>query len=387
MWDTESEGLLAKGLFSRIGIDNPQLEHETERKKYCEHYPHEKIDHQKAIKYILDILVRPSYGVIDSVKDIESVGHRVVHGGEKLFESILITDEVLEGIRECIQLAPLHNPANIMGIEACKKLLPDVPQVAVFDTAFHHTIEPYAYIYALPYELYEQYKVRRYGFHGTSHHYVANKSAELLGKSIDNLKIITLHLGNGASMTAVKNGKSVDTSMGFTPLEGLVMGTRTGDMDPALVMFLMKKLNLSPDKINDYLNKNCGLLGISGVSNDLRDILEKAEEGDYRSKLALDIYTYRIRKYIGSYAAALGGLDVLVFTAGVGENSPIIREKSTEGLEFLGVKIDPAKNKSAIGKAMDISDDGSTVRTLIIPTNEELVIASETERIVKNNSD
>ncbi len=382
LWDTAGEGMLAKGLVSRIGIDNPLLTHTARGKKY-EYSPPEKIDHEQAIKLALDALVHPEHGVIESIDQIEAVGHRVVHGGEEFAESALITDEVISAIEKCIPLAPLHNPPNLMGIRACRQLMPDVPQVAVFDTAFHQTMEPYAFMYALPYELYEKYKIRRYGFHGTSHYYVAHQAAEMVGKPIEQLRIITAHLGNGASMAAVKFGKSVDTSMGFTPLEGLVMGTRTGDMDPAIVMFVMKELGLSPDEANNYFNKKCGLLGLSGRSNDLRDVLAGAQEGDRRCQLALDVYTYRIKKYIGAYAASMGGLDVLVFTAGVGENSPFVRAKATEGLEFLGIKIDPDKNEQAVGKRMDISAEGASVRTLVIPTNEELVIATETERIVK----
>ncbi|MCD6531946.1 acetate kinase [bacterium] len=382
LWDTGGEGMLAKGLVSRIGIDNPLLTHTARGKKY-EFHPEGIIDHNTAVKLALDALVHPEHGVIESVDQIEAVGHRVVHGGEEFAESALITDEVIAAIERCIPLAPLHNPPNLMGIKACLKLMPGVPQVAVFDTAFHQTMEPHAYMYALPYELYEKYKIRRYGFHGTSHYYVAHQAAEMVGKPIEELRIITAHLGNGASMTAVKFGKSVDTSMGFTPLEGLVMGTRTGDMDPAIVMFVMKELGLSPDEANDYFNKKCGLMGLSGRSNDLRDVLEGAESGDPRCRLALDVYSYRIKKYIGAYAAAMGGVDVLVFTAGVGENSSYIRQRSTEGLAFLGIKIDPAKNEQAVGTKMDISAPDATVRTFVIPTNEELVIATETERLVK----
>ncbi len=381
LWDTKGDGMLAKGLVSRIGIDKPKLEHKTNDKKY-EYFPDGKIDHNDAVKLALDALVDTEHGVIENIGQIDAIGHRVVHGGEKFAESALITDDVIDAIKECIPLAPLHNPPNLMGIEACRKLMPNIPQVAVFDTAFHQTMEPHAYMYALPYELYENNKIRRYGFHGTSHYYVSNKAAEFLGKPIEELRIITAHLGNGASMTAVKHGKSVDTSMGFTPLEGLVMGTRTGDMDPAIVIFVMEHMNMTPAAANNFFNKKSGLLGISGKSNDVRDILEASENGDVKAKLALEVYTYRIKKYIGAYSAAMGGLDVLVFTAGAGENSPFIRRKSTEGLEFIGIKIDDTKNESAIGKIMDISTDDASVRTLVIPTNEELVIASETERIV-----
>ena len=382
LWDMKINSMRARGLVSRIGIDNPLLEHRTNNHN-IKIKPEGKITHADAIKLALDALVHPEYGVIKSISQIDAVGHRVVHGGEKFSESALINSQVKEAIRECIELAPLHNPPNLLGIEACEKILPGVPQVAVFDTAFHQTMEPVAYIYPIPYEYYEKYRIRRYGFHGTSHYYVSHRAAEILGKPITKLRIITLHLGNGASVTAVKFGKSVDTSMGFTPLEGLAMGTRCGDIDPAIVMFLMEKQNLSLEQINNILNKKSGLLGVSGVSNDLRDILEAASKGNERAKLAFEIYCYRVKKFIGAYAAAMGGVDAIVFTAGAGENSPEVREKSVEGLEFLGIKIDKDKNNAAIGIEKDISTEDARVRTLVIPTNEELVIALETERIVR----
>jgi len=384
LWDMKINSMRARGLVSRIGIDNPLLEHRTNNHN-IKIKPEGKITHADAIKLALDALVHPEYGVIKSISQIDAVGHRVVHGGEKFSESALINSKVKEAIRECIELAPLHNPPNLLGIEACEKILPGVPQVAVFDTAFHQTMEPVAYIYPIPYEYYEKYRIRRYGFHGTSHYYVSHRAAEILGKPITKLRIITLHLGNGASVTAVKFGKSVDTSMGFTPLEGLAMGTRCGDIDPAIVMFLMEKQNLSLEQINNILNKKSGLLGVSGVSNDLRDILEAASKGNERAKLAFEIYCYRVKKYIGAYAAAMGGVDAIVFTAGAGENSPEVREKSVEGLEFLGIKIDKDKNNAAIGIEKDISTEDARVRTLVIPTNEELVIALETERIVRRH--
>ncbi len=384
LWDMKINSMRARGLVSRIGIDNPLLEHRTNNHN-IKIKPEGKITHADAIKLALDALVHPEYGVIKSISQIDAVGHRVVHGGEKFSESALINSQVKEAIRECIELAPLHNPPNLLGIEACEKILPGVPQVAVFDTAFHQTMEPVAYIYPIPYEYYEKYRIRRYGFHGTSHYYVSHRAAEILGKPITKLRIITLHLGNGASVTAVKFGKSVDTSMGFTPLEGLAMGTRCGDIDPAIVMFLMEKQNLSLEQINNILNKKSGLLGVSGVSNDLRDILEAASKGNERAKLAFEIYCYRVKKFIGAYAAAMGGVDAIVFTAGAGENSPEVREKSVEGLEFLGIKIDKDKNNAAIGIEKDISTEDARVRTLVIPTNEELVIALETERIVRRH--
>jgi len=382
LWNTKKGGVQAKGLVSRIGIDKPLLEHSAGEKKY-EHSPSDKIDHNQAVKLALDALVHPDYGVMKRIDEIEAIGHRVVHGGEAFAESAIIDSAVVDAIRKCIPLAPLHNPPNLIGIEACTAILPKTPQVAVFDTAFHQTMPEVAYTYALPYEYYEKYKVRRYGFHGTSHYYVAYRAAEILGKPIEKLKIITAHLGNGASITAVSEGKSVDTSMGLTPLEGLVMGTRCGDIDPAIVMFIMELESKSAKDLDNLMNKKSGLLGISGTTNDLRDVIKASETGNKRAKLALDVYTYRIRKYVGAYAAAMGGLDAVVFTAGVGENSSIIRKMILDKLEFMGIKIDDSKNKRAVGKEMDISTSDASVRTLVIPTNEELVIAMETERLVK----
>ncbi|MCD6417932.1 acetate kinase [bacterium] len=381
LWDTENGGMKAKGLVSRIGIDGPMLEHYVGGKKY-KFTPNEIIDHKKGIELALNALVDSEYGVLENIDSIEAVGHRVVHGGEAFAKSALIDDEVIKAIRECIPLAPLHNPPNLIGIEACKEILKNIPQVAVFDTAFHQTMEPYAYIYAIPYEMYEKYRIRRYGFHGTSHYYVANRAAEMLGQPIEKLKIITAHLGNGASIAAVDGGKSVDTSMGFTPLEGLVMGTRCGDIDPAVVLFIIKQTELSPQETDNLLNKKSGLRGISGVSSDFRDILEAAASGNERAKLARDVYVYRIGKYIGAYIAAMGGADAVVFTAGAGENSPILRKMVLEKLNFFGLEIDDEKNEAAVGVEADISSESAKIKTLVIPTNEELVIAQETERIV-----
>ncbi len=383
LWDTPDKGVLAKGLVSRIGIDDPLHQHKVNDRE-IEFAPDEPINHEKAIQLLLDALVSPKHGVIARIDEIDAVGHRVVHGGEKFSDSALITPEVIEAIKECIPLAPLHNPPNLMGIIACEKVL-DVPQVAIFDTAFHQTMEPYAYIYALPYEFYDEYKIRRYGFHGTSHYYVAHQAAKMLGKRIEELKIITAHLGNGASITAVKNGKCIDTSMGLTPLEGLVMGTRCGDIDPAIVLFIMEQKNIDIKATNNLLNKKSGLLGISGATNDLRDVLKASANGVYRAKLALDVYCYRIRKYIGAYTAAMGGVDVLVFTAGIGENASPIRKKAVEGLEFAGLILDDDKNNRTVGIPGDISAKDASARILVIPTNEELVIATETERIVNEN--
>ena len=383
--DTDGAGVLAKGLVERIGIPSPVVNH----KRF---FPDEKslreeldtvIDYSEAIKRIIEFLLDKQYGVIEEIEEIEAVGHRVVHGGERFSDSVLITQEVKDKIRECIPLAPLHNPPNLRGIEAAERLLPDVPQVAVFDTAFHQSIPPYAYTYALPYEYYERYRVRRYGFHGTSHFYVARRAAEMLGKDFKSLRIITAHLGNGASITAVKGGVSVDTSMGFTPLEGLVMGTRCGDIDPAIAFFLGRNEKLSFDELDRIMNKKSGLLGISGVSSDMRDILKGMTDGDSRCKLAFDIYCYRVKKYIGAYAAAMGGVDVLVFTAGVGENASYVRGSILSELGFLGIHIDEERNSSVQGEEADISIPGSPVRVLVIPTDEEKIIGEDTKRIIE----
>jgi acetate kinase len=328
-------------------------------------------------------------GVIKSLEEIDAVGHRVVHGGERFTSSVLIDKEVEKAIEECANLAPLHNPPNLSGIRAAKALLPNVPHIAVFDTAFHSTIPPYAYIYALPYEFYERYRIRRYGFHGTSHYYVARRAIQYLKENFSiepsQSKVITCHLGNGCSITAVLGGESIDTSMGLTPAEGLVMGTRCGDIDPAILPFLMEKEGYTAKDIDEIINKKSGLLGISGKTNDMRDIEEEIAKGDKRAKLAFDVFCYRIKKYIGAYAAALGGVHAVVFTGGIGENGPMEREAICSGLEFLGIEIDPEKNEMMVkGREGDISKEGASVRVLVIPTNEELVIAQETARIVSN---
>lgn len=376
----ENEGLMAKGVAERIGIDGSFLKHESESNGKVKIEEPMK-DHKDAIRMVLDALVDTDHGAIESMDEISAVGHRVVHGGEKFSGSVIINQEVIDALEECSELAPLHNPPNLMGIYACQEILPGLPMVGVFDTAFHQTMPEDSYIYALPYEYYENHRIRRYGFHGTSHKYVAMKAAEMLGKSVEELKIVTCHLGNGASVAAVDGGKSVDTSMGFTPLEGLVMGTRCGDIDPAITTFLMEKEGMDYKELNNVMNKKSGVLGISGVSSDFRDIEEAAETGNKRAQLALDVYHKRVKKYIGSYAAEMGGLDAVVFTAGLGENSPESRAAICEGLDFLGLKIDPNKN-GVRGKETIVSTDDSTTKVILVPTNEELMIARETLSLV-----
>ena len=380
--DMATEESLAQGLVERIGIEGSVLTQKVEGKdKYI--VKEQMKDHKDAIRLVLAALVDENNGVIKSMDEISAVGHRVVHGGEKYKESVVINDEVKANIEECFKLAPLHNPANMIGIKACEELMPNTPMVAAFDTAFHGTMPEDAYLYALPYELYEKHGIRKYGFHGTSHKYVSQTCAEVMGRDIKDLKIITCHLGNGASLCAVKNGVSVDTSMGFTPLEGLAMGTRCGNIDPAIVTFLMKEEGLSVDEVNDLLNKKSGVLGISGISSDFRDIEDAAfNKNDRRAKLALKIFEYKIRTTIGAYAAAMGGVDAIVFTAGVGENGPETREKCLEGLEFLGVEIDREAN-NVRGKVREISKAGCKVKAFVIPTNEELVIARDTLELIK----
>jgi acetate kinase len=341
-------------------------------------------DHKDAIKLVLDALVNSDYGVIKDMSEIDAVGHRVVHGGEYFTSSVLINDDVLKAITDCIELAPLHNPANIEGIKACKQIMPDVPMVAVFDTAFHQTMPDYAYLYPIPYEYYTKYKIRKYGFHGTSHKYVSQRAAEILNKPIESLKIITCHLGNGSSIAAVKNGKSVDTSMGFTPLEGLAMGTRSGSIDPSIISYLMEKENITAEEVVNILNKKSGVYGISGISSDFRDLEDAAfKNGNKRAQLALNVFAYRVKKTIGSYAAAMGGVDVIVFTAGIGENGPEVREFILDGLEFLGFKLDKDKN-NVRGKEAIISTADSKVYVMVVPTNEEYMIAKDTEKIVES---
>lgn len=375
------ESVLAKGLVERIGIEGARVKHTTTGKEEVViEEPME--DHRKALELVLGALVNKDYGAVKSMDEIGAVGHRVVHGGENFANSVVIDGDVMKAIEECIDLAPLHNPPNIMGIEACQELMDETPMVAVFDTAFHQTIPEGNYMYALPYELYEKYGIRKYGFHGTSHKYVTARAADMLGKDEKDLNIITCHLGNGASIAAVKNGKSYDTSMGFTPLEGLAMGTRSGDMDPAIIPFLMEKDNMSIEDVNNLINKESGVLGISGLSSDFRDIEIAMEEGNERAKLALDVFINRVKKYIGAYSALLPTVDGIVFTAGIGENSASIREAVCEGLDVLGVEIDKEANDMR-GKEAIVSKDSSKVKVLVIPTNEELMIARDTLGLVK----
>ena len=379
--DMATEDCMVQGLVERIGIEGSILTQKVEGKdKYV--INSDIKDHKEAIRLVLEALVDPVHGVIKSMDEISAVGHRVVHGGEKYSDSVLINDEVLQSIKDCIVLAPLHNPPNVIGIEACKELMPNTPMVAVFDTAFHQTMPKHAYICPLPYELYEKYGVRKYGFHGTSHKYVSNKVAEAMGKDIKDLKIITCHLGNGCSLAAVKNGKSIDTSMGFTPLAGVMMGTRSGSIDPSVISFLIEQHGYTIEEIDELLNKKSGVLGISGVSSDFRDVLAAGEAGNERAKLALEIFYYKIRTQIAAYAGAMGGVDVIVFTAGIGENSSITRREILRGLEFFGFTINDEKNELR-GHIQEISNEDSKVKVYVVPTNEELMIARDTAKLVK----
>ncbi len=378
--DSDTENVLAKGLCERIGIEGSKLKHQPAGKddvvfnEYME-------DHTVAVQMVIDALLDSNHGVVSSAKEINAVGHRVVHGGEYFANSVVITPEVKEAIQKCAELAPLHNPANLIGIDACEKIMPGVPQVAVFDTAFHQTMPERAYLYAIPYEYYEKYKIRRYGFHGTSHRFVSEEAAKMINRPLEESKIITCHLGNGGSICAVRNGKSIDTSMGFTPLEGLAMGTRSGNVDAAVITYLMEKENLTPAEMDTILNKKSGVLGISGVSSDFRDIEGAKDEGNVRAEAALDIFAYRVAKYIGEYAAAMNGVDAIVFTAGLGENSGSTRRVICDYLTFLGIHID-SYNNSLRGKAIEISAPDSRIRVLVIPTNEELVIARDTKELL-----
>ena len=379
--DMSTEECMVQGLVERIGIEGSILTQKVEGKdKYV--INSDIKDHKEAISLVLEALVDPIHGVIKSMGEISAVGHRVVHGGEKYSDSVLINDEVLKSIKDCIVLAPLHNPPNVIGIEACKELMPNVPMVAVFDTAFHQTMPKHSYICPLPYELYEKYGVRKYGFHGTSHKYVSNKVAEAMERDIKDLKIITCHLGNGCSLAAVKNGKSVDTSMGFTPLAGVMMGTRSGSIDPSVISFLIEQHGYTIEEIDELLNKKSGVLGISGISSDFRDVLAAGEEGNERAKLALEIFYYKVRTQIAAYAGAMGGVDVIVFTAGIGENSAVTRREILRGLEFLGFTINDEKNELR-GNIQEISNEDSRVKVYVVPTNEELMIARDTAKLVK----
>ena len=378
----DTQEVLAKGLCERIGLDG-KFTYKPAGKEAVKDADVSMPTHSEAIQTVLNALVDPKNGVIGSMKEIDAVGHRVVHGGEKFAQSVLITDEVMAAIEECNPLAPLHNPANIIGIRACQALMPGTPMVAVFDTAFHQTMPPVAYTYALPYEFYEQDKVRRYGFHGTSHKYVSHKAAEYLQEPIERLKIITCHLGNGSSIAAVDQGKVVDTSMGMTPLAGLMMGTRCGDLDPSVVNYLKYTLNITGHELDEILNKKSGLLGISGVSSDKRDVEEAAAAGNPRAQLASDMLNYQIKKVVGSYIAAMGGVDAIVFTGGIGEHDDLARAKICHHMDWLGIRIDSEKNKDIRGDVCEITAWGAKVRTLVIATDEELMIARDTKEVVE----
>lgn len=382
LYDMDTKTVMTSGGAERVGLDGAFVKVKLangEKRKVMHDIP----EHTEGVKFIFSLLVDPEIGVIKDLKEIDAVGHRTVHGGEKFNKSVRLTEEVLKVYEECNDLAPLHNPANLKGIRAVQELMPEMPQVGVFDTAFHQTMPKEAFMYALPYDLYEKYGVRRYGFHGTSHRYVSQRVCEFLGVKPEGKKIITCHIGNGASIAAVKDGKCVDTSMGLTPLEGLIMGTRSGDVDGGALTFIEKKLGLDADGLSDLLNKKSGMLGITGVSSDMREIEEAYENGNERAKLAFDMYFYRIRKYIGAYAAAMDGCDIIVFTAGVGENQPSLREEVCKKLTYLGVEIDVEKNKNLRGKEALISTPESKVAVCVIPTDEELMIASDTMALVK----
>ena len=377
--DMATERELAKGLFEKIGDQDAMFTHKRPDAEKLERVE-PILNHKEALKILLDILVDAEYGVISSMDEIDAVGHRVVHGAEKFADSVLITPAVMDALNECAVIAPLHNPPNIHGIEACQAIMPNVPQVAVFDTAFHHTMPPEAYLYGLPYEAYADWGIRRYGFHGTSHKYVAQRCAELMGKHMSDLRIITCHLGNGSSLAAIKGGRSIDTSMGFTPLSGLIMGTRSGDIDPAIIPFLMDKTGMNYQEIDSMLNKRSGVLGISGVSNDFRVIEEAASKGHKRAQLALNMFHHKVRRVIGSFAAVMGGVDAIVFTAGIGENGIGNRDEICNGLEYLGTRLDTERNNCR-GVEREISVEGSKVKIFVIPTNEEIMIARDTQRI------
>jgi len=384
MFNPEKKQRLAKGVVERIGMAGAMLTHQPFDREEIR-LSGEILDHKVAIEYVLSILLSKNHGVIKDKSEIAAVGHRVVHGGESFSESQLITSEVIKEISKCMDYAPLHNPPNLKGIRATQALLPNVPQVAVFDTAFHQTMPDFAYMYGLPYVLYKRHGIRRYGFHGTSHLFVSERLTELTGKPLNEQKVITCHLGNGCSMAAIKEGKSIDTSMGFTPLEGLLMGTRSGDLDPAIVLHIMNKEELTMHEANTMLNKHSGIQGLSGISSDMREIEEEYEDNN-RARLAFNVFCYRIKKYIGSYAAAMGGLDTIVFTGGIGENSSMARGLVLSELEFLGIQLDDQRNKSEANGEREISRKTSKVKIFVIPTNEELVIALDTMRIISRKN-
>lgn len=380
--DSNNWSVMAKGGVEKVGLKGSFLKHEKENgeKVLLEG---EIMDHATGIDYILGVMTSERHGCIKSLEEIDAVGHRVVHGGETFNSSVFITDEVITKMKDCIELAPLHNPPNLKGIFAISSLLPHVPQVGVFDTAFHQTMPKHAYMYAIPNSLYKKYGVRRYGFHGTSHRYVSKRAAEILNEDYANLRIISCHLGNGASIAAIMGGKSIDTSMGFTPLEGLMMGTRSGDLDVGAVTYIMEKEMIGTKSASVLFNKHSGMLGVTGISSDMREIESAIEKGDELAKIGMEMYTYRVKKYIGSYAAAMGGVDAIIFTGGVGENGDDTRASICEGLEFIGVEVDPAKNKKLRSKEAVISKDGAKVKVMVVPTNEELVIAQDTMQIVE----
>ena len=379
LMDMDTEGVLAKGNYERIGQDNSFLTHKVNGEKYV--IEQAVPTHDEAIKIVIEQLLNQNYGVIKSLNEIDGIGHRIVHGGEKFKKSVLVTDEVIEGIRECADLAPVHNPGALMGIEACRKLMPNKKMVTVFDTAFHQTIPEERYLFPIPYHYYEAYKIRKYGFHGTSHSFVSKRVAEVMGKPIEDLKIIVCHIGQGASLCAVQGGKSVDTSMGLSPLGGIMMCARSGDLDPSIVTYLMKKEGLTPDQMDKILNKESGALGISGVSPDIRDIEKASLEGNKRAALALKAYDLNIAQYIARYAVSMGGVDVIAFTAGVGENQKNRRMGICKNLEFLGVELDETRNDTR-GEDAEISSDNSKIKVFVIPTNEELVIARDTKDLI-----
>ncbi|PKP50074.1 MAG: acetate kinase [Bacteroidetes bacterium HGW-Bacteroidetes-11] len=381
LFDLPTKEVLAKGLVDKIGLKGSLIKHSRNDGVEVK-LEGEILDHQLGIEYLLGILISEKYGSMKSLNEIHAVGHRVVHAGEKFNGSVLITPDVVAALEECIDLAPLHNPPNLKGIYSITDLLPSIPQVGVFDTAFHQTMPNYVYLYGIPYSLYEKYKIRRYGFHGSSHRFVSERACEILGRKIEDLKIITCHLGNGASIAAIKNGKSLDTSMGMTPIEGLMMGTRTGDLDIGAFIQIMNKEEIDIAIANTLVNKHSGMLGVSGVSSDMRDVENAAADGNERAKVTLEMYYYRIRKYIGSYAAAMGGVDVIVFTGGVGENDAATRYLTTCDMEFMGVDFDQSKNEGLRGKEAILTTDSSRVTVMVVPTNEELVIAIDTYQIV-----
>jgi acetate kinase len=385
LFNTDKKEVLAKGLVDKIGLNGAYIKNERNDGETI-NLEGEIVDHQAGIEFLMGVLISKNHGSLKTLSEIDAVGHRVVHGAERFKSSVLIDEEVIDKLEECIDLAPLHNPPNLKGIYAIKALLPEVPQVGVFDTAFHQTMEPYVFMYALPYSLYEKYKIRRYGFHGTSHRYVSSRAYEIFETKKEDVNVITCHLGNGSSIAAIKQGKSADTSMGMTPVEGLMMGTRTGDLDAGVLTYIMSKEEIGIPTTNTLINKFSGVLGVSGVSSDMREIQDAAlNKKNQRAKLALDMFCYRIRKYIGAYTAAMNGVNIIVFTGGIGENSAYVRGEVCKGLTFMGVDIDAAKNENTKAKEAVISNPRSKVKVVVIPTNEELVIALDTVEIVKKN--